>query len=120
MPTFYEYTCSSGGRFTLFRSVADRNEPAQCAAGGTAWRVLSVPVIHWPKSLWNQWSDVYPDTSPKEMAKRKDVERYDPNLANKPTPPPVDVRRYIPDRTEAEGASERLRLQPVEGEGPYV
>lgn len=116
---FFEYTCSSGGRFTILRTIADRDLPAQCAAGGQAWRVFSVPVIHWPRSLWNQWSDVYPDVSPREMAKRKDVDRYDPSLPHKPQITPASTRRYLPDRTEAEGATQRLQLTPVEGEQAY-
>lgn len=116
---WYEFTCSTGGRFTIYRPFSESSAPATCSAGGKAWRVFSVPTIHWPRSLWNQWSDVYPDISPKEMAKRKDIERYDPSLPHKPAVPPTDLRRFIPDRTEAEGATQRLQLQPVEGEQPY-
>lgn len=119
--TWYEYACSDGHRWDHRRPVADRDLPTVCAQDGlTGRRVYSVPQILWPRSLWNQWSDIYPDISPREMAKRKDVERYDPSLPNKPAPPPVNLRRHLADRTEAEGASERLRLQPVEGEQAYV
>jgi hypothetical protein len=53
------------------------------------------------------------------MAQRKDIERYDPSMANKPGLPPVNMRRFLPDRAEAEGASERLKLNPVPGEQAY-
>lgn len=59
------------------RPLADRNLPAFCPEGGEGHRVFSVPTIHWPRALWTQWSDVHTD-SPRELAQRKDVERYDP------------------------------------------
>ena len=119
----YEYSCSSGGRFTLFRTIAERDAPAVCAASGVAWRVPSVPTIHWAPGVHpvtgTSWHDLY-DESPRELAHKKGVERYDPGMPHKPASTPAPMRRYIPDRSEAEGASERLKLNPVEGEGPYI
>jgi len=117
---FYEYESQAcGHRWEHYRQVAQRNDPSYCPHDGNPGRkVLSVPVIHWPRNLWNQWSDVYPDVSPREMAKRKDVERYDPNLPHKPEPKPVDLKQFLPTPAEAEGAASK-HPTPVEGEGPY-
>lgn len=38
---------------------------------------FSVPVIHWPRALWTQWSDVHKQSA-KELAHDPSVERYDP------------------------------------------
>lgn len=120
---FFEYACSSGTRFTLLRSVDDRNLPATCPAGGDAWRVFSVPTIHWAPGTHPvtgiSWHELY-DESPRELAHKKGIERYDRNMPHKPKPEPVNLRRHLADRTEAEGASERLRPIPVEGEQPYT
>ena len=105
-----------------FLGVDERNDPATCPAGGVAWRIFSVPTIHWGPGTHpvrgTTWSELY-DISPREMAQRKDIERYDPNARHKPPQPPVNMRRFLPDRSEAEGASERLRLSPLPGEQPY-
>lgn len=74
---FYEYTCSSGQRWDVMRPVADRDLPIRCSAGGEGKRVYSVPVIHWPRSLWTQWGDIH-NRSAREMARDPSVERYDP------------------------------------------
>lgn len=118
---FYQYQCDQGHAWEHVRPAARRHDPTFCdTCGAEGHKVMSVPTIHWPRSLWNQWSDVYPDISPKEMAKRKDVERYDPTYQHKPTLTAPNLRRYLPDRTEAEGATERLKPTPVEGEQEYT
>lgn len=118
---FYQYQCDQGHAWEHVRPAARRHDPSTCPIDGSAGhKVMSVPVIHWPRSLWNQWSDVYPDTSPREMAKRKDIERYDPTYQHKPTLEQPRLHRYLADRHEAEGASEKLTRQPVEGESPYT
>jgi hypothetical protein len=110
-------------RFTISRAIAERDLAATCPAGGNAWRVLSVPTIHWGPGVHpvrgTTWSELY-DIGPKEMARRKDIERYDPSLSNKPELQPVSMKRFIPDRAQAEGATERLQPRPVEGEQPYT
>jgi hypothetical protein len=65
------------------------------------------------------WHELY-DESPRELAHRKDVERYDPSMPHKPKRTLKPLRDFVPDRTEAEGATQRLQLQPVEGETPYL
>ena len=119
---FYEFSCSSGSRFTIQRSIADRDLPALCPAGGRAWRVFSVPSIHWAPGTHPvtgiSWHDLY-DESPRELAHKKGIERYDPSFQHKPAPKPVNLRPYLADRTEAEGATQRMQLTPVEGESRY-
>lgn len=120
---FYEFSCSTGGRFTILRPLADRDAPATCSAGGRAWRVFSVPTIVWGPGVHPvrgvTWHELY-DESPRELAHKAGIERYDPSLPHKPKPEPVNLNRFVPDRTEAEGATQRLQLKPVEGEQDYT
>lgn len=104
---FYEYQCECCGRWDAMRPVAARNDPARCSRGQPAKRVFSVPVIHWPRSLWTQWSDVHSE-SPRELAARKDIERYNPSG---PVAPVKDdtrpaIQRAFKDAVKMHGAGE--------------
>jgi hypothetical protein len=120
--TRYEYADAAGHRWDEERRVSARHDPATCPACGAAGaKQMSVPTIHWAPGTHpvtgTSWHDLY-DESPRELAHKKGIERYDPTYQHKPEPAPVNMRPYLADRAEAEGASERLKPVPVEGEDP--
>ena len=76
---WYEYACPNGHRWEHMRPAAKRNDPSTCTLDGLpGHKQFSVPVIHWPRALWTQWSDVH-SKSAKELAHDSSVERYDPS-----------------------------------------
>ena len=108
MAQWYEYLCSSGHPFELFRMVDQRNDAAICPRnpnGAPAVRRYSVPTIHWPRSLWTQWGDVH-TRSEKELAHDPTVERYDPTapVAKSRTDPKVDIKQAYTAAREIHGS----------------
>ncbi len=83
------------------RTIADRQTSSPCpSCNGLLLRDFSaelgtITIAPVPLSFYTQWGDVY-DISPKEMAKRKDIERYDPSTPHKPEIPRVNFRRHLP------------------------
>ena len=121
----YPYECDQQHIRDERRSIAERDRPTTCAVCGGAMRrnwgrqARSIDIQNvLPQRLWNQWYDVH-DQSPREMARDKSVERYDPNMPHKPKLPPVNLRKYLPQsqgEIQRELAAMRANLAPVEGE----
>lgn len=135
----YGYGCHNCGSYRdEQRSIDERDRPTTCVACGglmqrdVAVQLRSITINPVPLNFYTQWSDVYTE-SPREMAKRKNIERYDPSLPNKPKPTPVrlnvprgieDVDTLVKAIAPVDGKSETSkmleRVAPVESERAYT
>ncbi len=100
MPT-YLFASTCGLALEQSRAIADRAESSPCpACDGLLQRdfraeLATITIANTPLNFFTQWSDVY-DISPKEMAKRADIERYDGSLQHKPQIPRVNFKKHLP------------------------
>ena len=83
--------------------MEQRNDVGSCECGEVLSRAFddelhTITISKPGLSFYTQWGDLY-DCSPKEMARRKDVQRYDPSMSHKPEIPRtrLDVSRGIED-----------------------
>ncbi len=100
----YVYASTCGFVEEQARAIAQRADRTPCPrCDGLLLRdfareVNTITINAVPMSFFVQWGDVY-DISPREMARRKDIERYDPSIPHKPEIPRThfDVPRGIDD-----------------------
>ena len=134
----YPYVCESGHCFDQQRSVVFRDLPAVCAdpcrqiaLRDVGAQLRSITINSVPMNFFTQWYDVY-DVSPKEMAKRADIQRYDPSTPHKPEIPRTkfnlprgieDVDTLVKAIAPVDGQHETdkmlRRTAPLEGEAAY-
>ncbi len=97
----YQFASTCGFALEQVRAIAERAVSTLCPkCDGLLQRdfaseLATITINPVPLSFYTQWSDVY-DISPKEMAQRQDIERYDPSLPHKPSIPRVDFKRHLP------------------------
>lgn len=135
----YPYVCAAGHFYDLQRSPADRDRAEACSVCGgalqrdVAGQLRSITINAAPLNFYTQWSDVYPDISPREMAHRPGIERYRPGPRNKPEIPrshfPIprgveDVDTLIKMIAPVDGQRETdklaARVAPLREEGAYA
>lgn len=97
----YPYVCASGHADTQRRAAAARDQVQACPCGlplerDVATQLRSITINPVPMNFFTQWSDVYPNISQKEMARKAGVERYDPTLRHKPEVTPVNLHKHLP------------------------
>ena len=129
----YPFVCGQGHQEThtlTFAELEMNSRVIVCSCGEQAERDWQAQFqSQWlppklPRNLWTSWYSVH-DRSPREMARDKNVERYDPSLPHKPAyKPPTDEQlksliRSIPDhefervqRTQIDTSEEAVK-QPV-------
>lgn len=133
----YQFTSTCGLSLPQARPVVEREAPFPCPACSGLLRrdfareLATITIAPVPLNFFTQWSDLY-DESPREMARRKNVERYDPTMQHKPQLNPIrfdlprgveDVDTLIKTIAPVDGRHETdkmlARVAPLPEEGNY-